>query len=275
MKLPSEQLLALKISIVLLIIVFGVSNIFQFLNQSWIIDFSWNKWWNKYLIFFISSIIIYFFSLRLAYLTTKPIKETNQKLIDYNHNLAHELKTPLAIIKTNLELLDISYDKDLVKSSFEEISSMENIISSLLFLAENSKNTLKDKVSFKDLFDKYSFDKNISICFKNDFIIYWDKNLFEILIKNLIENWLKYSFDNKVKVEITKLWIVFSNNIKESINKDELSKYFDIFYKWKNSNSFWSYWIWLSIVKKICDSYDLKIILNSEKNMFNVVLSKT
>ncbi|MDP3381132.1 MAG: histidine kinase dimerization/phospho-acceptor domain-containing protein [bacterium] len=124
------------------------------------------------MIFFISSIIIYFFSLRLAYLTTKPIKETNQKLIDYNHNLAHELKTPLAIIKTNLELLDISYDKDLVKSSFEEISSMENIISSLLFLAENSKNTLKDKVSFKDLFDKYSFDKNISICFKNDFIIY-------------------------------------------------------------------------------------------------------
>lgn len=273
MRLSSEHQLALKISIGLLLIVFCVSIIFQILNQSWIIDFSWRRGGNKYIIFIISSIIIYFVSLKLAFVTTKPIKETNQKLVDYNHNLAHELKTPLSVIKTNLELLDISYDKDLVKSSFEEISSMENIISSLLFLSENSKNKSNDKVSFIDLLEKYKKNKNIQLIINDDFVVYWDKKLFEILIKNLIENWLKYSLDNKLKIEINKLWIVFSNNIKESINKDELSKYFDIFYKWKDSNSFWSYWIWLSIVKKICDSYDLKIMLSSEKNTFKVVLS--
>ena len=273
MRLPDEHILALKISILLLVIVFAISSIFQLLNQSWIIDFTWNKGGNKYFIFIISSIIIYFVSLKLAFLTTKPIKETNKKLKNYNHNLAHELKTPLAVLKTNLELLDISYDKDLVKSSFEEISSMENIISSLLFLAENSKNKLNDKVNFNNLLEKYRLNKNISLNIKNDFIVYWDKNLFEILVKNLVENWLKYSFDNKLNIEIKKDKIIFSNSIKESINKEELDKYFDVFYKWKNSNDFSSYGIWLSIVKKICDNYDLKVLLNTEMNMFNVVLS--
>lgn len=272
MKISREQILALKISIALIFVVFFISAFFQYLNQSWIVDFSGNRWGNKYIIFFVSSIIIYFISLKLAYLTTKPIKEVNEKLKNYNHNLAHELKTPLSVLKSNLELLEISYDKDLVKSSFEEINSMENIINSLLFLAENSQSKVKDKISFKKLLEKYSENKNILLNIKEDFIAYWDNNLFEILLKNLIENALKYSINKKVNIEINGNEIIFSNKIDKNISKEELEKYTQIFYKWQNSNDFSSYGIWLSIVKKICDNYGLKILLKSEKNNFKVMI---
>jgi signal transduction histidine kinase len=43
----------------------------------------------------------------LARKTLKPITETNKKLKEYNHNLAHELKTPLSVIKSDLELLEL------------------------------------------------------------------------------------------------------------------------------------------------------------------------
>jgi signal transduction histidine kinase len=35
------------------------------------------------------------------------MKQANKKLKDYNHNVAHELKTPLAVMKSNLELLEM------------------------------------------------------------------------------------------------------------------------------------------------------------------------
>lgn len=274
MKLSQEHKLALKISFFLLFIVITLSIFFQYLNLSGIVDFSWNRWNNKYIIFFISSIIIYFVSLKLAYLTTKPIQETNEKLKNYNHNLAHELKNPLAVLKSNLELLEISYDADLLKSSFEEITSMENIISSLLFLAENSKNKWTENINLKELFLKYWENKNIHLHYNNDFIINWDKNLFEILLKNIIENGLKYSEDKKINIDIKKDEIIFSNTIKNTINSEELDKYFDIFYKWFNWNNFWGYGIWLSIVKKICDIYDLKVTLDSEGRVFKLMIKK-
>lgn len=274
MKISHEHKLALKISLILLIIFFGISNIFQYLNQFWIIDFSWNRWNNKYIIFIISSVIIYFVSLKLAFLTTKPIKETAKKLKNYNHNLAHELKNPLAVLKTNLELLEISYDKNLIKSSFEEIISMENIINSLLFLSENSKNRINEKISLSQLLWKYTKNENISINIINDFKILWDKNLFEILLKNIIENWLKYSSDKKINIKLKKNEIIFKNNINKNIDENELNNLFDIFYKWQNSNSLWSYWIWLSIVKKICETHDLKINLESRSNFFQVAIKK-
>ena len=34
-----------------------------------------------------------------------PIKQANKKLREYIHNLAHEIKTPLSVIYSNLELL--------------------------------------------------------------------------------------------------------------------------------------------------------------------------
>jgi signal transduction histidine kinase len=99
------------------------------------------------------------------------MREANEKLKSYNHNLAHELKTPLSVIKSNLELLSLEYDEDLVKSSQEEIENMKNITDSLLFLSENRSLTDIENLSFSSLLEKYD-KKDLNIILKNDFAIY-------------------------------------------------------------------------------------------------------
>jgi signal transduction histidine kinase len=51
--------------------------------------------------------LLYYISLKLANKTTNNIKLANKKLREYNYNVAHELKTPLSVIKSDLELLEI------------------------------------------------------------------------------------------------------------------------------------------------------------------------
>jgi two-component system, OmpR family, sensor histidine kinase CiaH len=107
------------------------------------------------IIFIILSFITYFISYFLAKITIEPIEENNKKLKEYNHNLAHEIKTPLAVINSNLELLELSYDRNLISSSKEEIASMVDITDSLLFLSENNELKEKEKINTLELLEKY------------------------------------------------------------------------------------------------------------------------
>lgn len=158
------------------------------------------------------------------------MKETNQKLKYYNHHLAHEIKTPLAILKSNLELLEMSFDKELITSSFEEIQSMENIVNSLLFLSDNSQKREKLPVSFTEIISPFLNEK-ISLQSKEDFIIEGDKNLLTILVKNIIENAKKYSLDGSLVIKSDANEIIFQNPVSQDISPEELKKYFDVFYK--------------------------------------------
>lgn len=72
----------------------------------------------------------------LAKITIQPIREHNKELESYSHNVAHELRTPLAVIRQNLELLRIKPTEKLITSTDEEILGMEKIIETLLFLAK-------------------------------------------------------------------------------------------------------------------------------------------
>jgi signal transduction histidine kinase len=53
-------------------------------------------------------ILIYFLANRLSIIAMEPIKKANKNLKDYNHNLAHELKTPISIMRSDIELAKIS-----------------------------------------------------------------------------------------------------------------------------------------------------------------------
>jgi len=274
MKISHEQKLALKISFILLVVVFGVSNLIQFLNHNWIVNFNWSRWWNKYIIFVISSIIIYFVSFILAKMTIRPIKENNKKLKEYNHNLAHEIKTPLCIISSNLELLEIEYDKKIILSSKEEIKNIEEITDSLLFLSENSKLKDLETVSFRELFWKCD-NSDLEVHIKNDFVIYGDRALLESLVRNIIKNSYKYKkINTKVQVTVDKNSLRVSNKTDWKIDINDTSKLFDTFYKLDNSRNTSGFWLGLSIVKKICDLHRLKVKIIVKDDLFAVDIEK-
>lgn len=278
MTLSKEHTLAIKISIILLFFAILLVSIFPYYNHYmwWNFSWYWMMWKNsgsKYIIFFILTIIVYFFSYILAKITIKPLEEHNEKLKSYNHNLAHEIKTPLSVIKSNLELLDLWYDKDLVKSSSEEIVNMQKIIDSLLFLSEKNELNSLQKVSFLSIVQKYTNEK-ILLNSKWDFVVNWNEVLLDTLIKNLIDNANKYNFwVEKILIKITKNSFEISNKTDISITKEEQDKLFDIFYQSNNSRHWEWYGLWLSIVKKIIVLHNLKISLKIENWFFKITIN--
>lgn len=273
MEISKENKIAIILSLGILFISFFLTDIFQTYNMwSYMMQMHW-QWQTKYYIFFILAVFSYIISYFLTSLYVKPIKESNERLKNYNHNLAHEVKTPMAVIKNNLELLDLEYDKELVKSSMEEIDNMKNITDSLLFLSENSSNFDIEKLSLYDLFKNY-LDK-IELSIKTDFIFNWNKILFDRLIFNLIQNAEKYWITwEKIKVFIDKDIFKVENQINENISITDTSKLFEAFYKLDTSRNTSWFWLWLSIVKKIIDLHNFKIKIEIKDNLFSVVVVK-
>lgn len=288
MNISNEQALAIKISLILFIFAIFLSNTIPYFNHNfimwenmWSMMNNWNyKMWywnfnyyNKIIVIPILTIFIYFIALFLAKITYKPILENNKKLKEYNHTLAHEIKTPLTVLKSNLELLEMWYDKEIVNSSQEEIEYLKNITNDLLFLSENNQLTDKKLISFNKFLQEYK-NQEINLNIKNEFTILWNEILIKRLLENLINNALKYKTNWKIDILIDKNQIIFCNKTDLKIENNETQKLFETFYKWTNSTAWNSYWLWLSIVKKICDIHKIFVKIEIMNNYFCVILKK-
>jgi len=206
---------------------------------------------------------------------TKNIKELNEKLKSYNHNLAHEIQTPIAVIKSNLELLDMWYDRELIKSSIEETDLLKDIVNNLLFLSENNSNIKKDKISIFDILSNNFLDEEIILEKKQDFEIYANETLIKRLVSNIISNAKKYKTNNsKIKIIISKNSISFTNTISKKLDIKDSNVLFDAFYKaWNADKTSW-YGLWLSIVKKIADLHNLNLKIFLRDNEFEINFEK-
>ena len=280
MKNKKEHKLALKISILLLIFAFIVSYGFQYINHSHLLGFDYRKWLHRYFIVIILSIFIYFISYYFAKKTFEPIKKANKSLKEYNHNVAHELKTPLSVIKSDLELLEMwkKLDFDIIKSAKQEIIFMQEIIDSLLFLSEKEiLNTTKEinlEKFVKDFLEN-NYDKNLfKLSIKNNRKIKVNEKLFIILLKNLLENAKKYwDLSEKIEILIDKNLLQVKNKIWNIDNKINTNKIFEAFYKWDNSRTGKWFWLGLNIVKKVVElhNYDIKVEIKDKFFIISII----
>lgn len=72
---------------------------------------------------FFFSILLFVVSYRIAKDSLKPLEEAMERSRSYNRYMAHELKTPIAVISSNLELAKRSKDMmSYVDSSLDELS---------------------------------------------------------------------------------------------------------------------------------------------------------
>jgi len=180
---------------------------------------------------FIGSIIgffvIFFLAKYLARLTIRPIQEHNKELESYSHNVAHELRTPLSVMRSNLELLRIKPEDRFIQSTDDEISNMEHIIESLLFLAKPTRNNIENrKVNIvkltEECIEKYRAKDNIQWETENiDISENIDSELYKRMLSNLIENAIKYKSEWNVCIEIKDTILSIKNTVEKIYLKEK------------------------------------------------------
>ncbi len=223
-------------------------------------------------------IIIYSLALVLARIMIEPIREHNKSLKAYNHNVAHELKTPLAVMQSNLEILALTHEDGLINSTREEIRSMEKTIDTLLFIANPEKQFQKQEsveiVQFtKEILEWYSefpFEIHKS---KKKIIIQTHPELYKHIITNLIENAIKYRSWGDIGVTLSETECIVSNTIANTIEETELKKLTEPFYQSDTSRNSGGQWLGLALIERITEILGWWLTINSENHTFIVIVS--
>jgi len=211
------------------------------------------------------------------------IKNNNQILetqTNFIQDVSHELKTPLMQIDSNIELIeDKITDKkirnrlNLIKDSTKNINEIITNLGFILRWEEIIRNKEEINISnyLENFIKKYETQAqekniNINIIKNNDLIINNNTYYLDRIFWNLISNAIYYNnWNNNIEIIINKDSIEIKDNWI-GIEKSEINKIFSRFYRNKNSwihYKNWN-WLWLVIVKKICDMFWWKIEVESE-----------
>lgn len=289
-----EQILALKATffIVIAIIISCFSLFFWILWDNSIFDFFKDIFYwifsNKLttLSAFLSILIISFIIYLIVYYFWKKhfekIDNYNKNLKDYNHYLAHELKTPISVIFSNLEVLKYWFNEEIIKNSEMELKNMVSIIDILLTFSEtvniNEKEDLNLENLLKSYISKYFYESKNKIFITNkEFNFYIETNLvlFKRVIRNLLENALKYSLDWDVFIKIENNKIIFENSIEKDFSKEELEKLTSKFYRKENQNKN-GFGLGLNLIKEILFflNYDFKLFSENKKFIAEINFKK-
>jgi signal transduction histidine kinase len=238
----------------------------------------------------ISLIVFFFISLIIAKKAIRPVEEAYNSQKRFIADASHELKTPLAIISTNIDLLNAN-ENDTIKNQKKWIdyiafqtNRMSKLVSNLLYLAKADNNevlgeetefNLSDIVMNQALnFEGILYENNLELnCdIKENILFKGNKEGFNQLIGILIDNAIKHSFKNteiKISLKEDKQKIHLSvENTGENIPKEDLEKIFERFYRVDKSRARekGGYGLGLSIAKTIVSKYNGKIYAESENN---------
>ncbi|MFA5720285.1 MAG: ATP-binding protein [Acholeplasmataceae bacterium] len=199
---------------------------------------------------------------------------------EFFQNASHELKSPLTIIKGNLELITEGIIVDNINETLiktiKEIDTLNTLINQMLdvSLLENNASKQSKHLSIKttivSILDKYKpkiYEKKLTLNQNlDDSKAYMEKRHLEMLLNNLIDNAIKYNKESGL------LDVTLHNQtltIKDSgigIKKDEMNRIYERFFRSssidvkKTSGS----GLGLAIVKHIALTYDIDITLSSD-----------
>jgi signal transduction histidine kinase len=224
------------------------------------------------------------------------LESSFERISQFSSDASHELKTPLTIIKGEIEIAlrkDRSVDeyKQTLNTSLEEVIIIEQTINDLLFLAKNEKDIISDDMQTLIYFDEIidesinevkNFAKLHQIKIKFELIdtieVKGYSNLLKIAIKNILKNAIQFSHENsEILVKSYKKDELFNISIQDfgiGIEEKEKEKIFEKFYrtdKSRNKNSGGT-GLGMSIVKKIIDIHKAEVIIKSKENFGTTII---
>ena len=205
---------------------------------------------------------------------------------DVSDNIAHDLRTPLNKIRTNLEVTlmsnpDSESYRETIKEVIEDVDGVINTFNSLLAISRvdsGSVSLKKEKINIKDLiediidlWEPLAEEKGVTLnneC-ENDIYFNGNKNLISQAISNLIDNSIKYGKEeNKVNLgsnlskENIVIWV---SDTGPGIRNEDKEKVLDRFTRLDTSRNTSGTGLGLSLVNSMIKFHKGKIELLDAK----------
>ena len=229
-------------------------------------------------VFLISLVIIAGLSYILAYSATQPVKDAFDKERDLLANASHELKTPITVAKTNLDLVlsdpysTVRDNQKWLEGAKYQIDRMNSLILQMLELSRLERHDYiveKTDVNISDLIEGILLSCEAG-CYENNirFVSSLQPDVFfrcnrvetEKLITILVDNAIKYTpKGGEICVTLAKTLKNISikvTNTGEGIPPEQIDRIFDRFYKLDEAHkeAGKSFGLGLSIAKLISKS---------------------
>ena len=205
-------------------------------------------------------------------------------------SIAHELNTPVAVMKSSLEIYLMKNKvedrelKELLDNFDENIDRISKIIESLLFL-NRRENAISRKFDIKDLVEEIVFDledlaeeKNVNLISKmGSREIYTSDILLERVLYNLGKNAIAYNKEGGLVVfdfaEDEENYFIYVRDTGLGIDEEEKEKVFDLFYRVDESRNkkTGGYGIGLNLVKNIVEKLGGQVLISDNLNGNNEI----
>ena len=241
----------------------------------------------------ISVIIIYIIAKKVAEFMVKPVKETFEKQKQFISDASHELKTPLAVVEANADVLEneIGANKWL-KYIQNEVQSMDKLVNELLLLAKiENVDILQEKTVFDlsketeiivSMFESMAYEKEVVLSaeIKENIMLNGSKEDIEHILFTLVDNAIKHTEKgNKVIASLNSeknTIIIQVKNQGREIPKEERENIFERFYRIDKSRNRKEkrYGLGLAIAKGIVEKYDgnISVLYKDGFTIFKVEL---
>lgn len=225
-------------------------------------------------------------SIFLARWAVKPVENAWNQQKQFVADASHELKTPLTVITTNVELLqsnaNIDFnDKMHINNILHMTRQMRGLVESLLELARIDNDSLKFEMTKIDLsnvindailpFEAVFFEKNLELSSLIEAQIFTKGNAAQIrqLLEVFLDNALHYSTDGgKVEVVLQKVsgkyCLLSVSNQGIPISKEDIKNIFKRFYRGDKARTMChNYGLGLAIAQNIVEKHKGKIWADS------------
>lgn len=219
-------------------------------------------------------IIIVIISWMLSRLFMKPVHEKVEQIEQFIQNISHELNTPVTALKMSSKraMQKGVYDEKILTNISISTKQLYNIYRSLAYLSFNMPKQDAKPTNLKPVLERcveyykeLCHAKNITITTNiqdSTFNIVDVKA--ELLFSNLISNAIKYSMPNTTIAITLKDGYFGIKDEGIGIDKEQLQEIFKL-YK-RSSNLAGGFGVGLSIVKQICDEFNIKLSVASKLN---------
>lgn len=223
----------------------------------------------------VSSIVILSVFILLVLISKKviaPIQQSYQKQKQFITDASHELKTPLAIIRSNTDVLELENgDSKWTKNIQNQVDRLTSLVNSLVVFSRMEEKDTAEKVKFNlseslharidDFEELASFQKKHIIADIDNNIYYrGEQQAIVQLMDILLENAIKYATKEtniNVTLKKNKKYAIMKISNKANVKKGDLRKVFDRFYRLDESrnSTIKGYGIGLSMAKLIVEKH--------------------